>query len=148
MKKSLRWIGQSFGNWAALTSAKRNYLFGTAGMQQVHIPGMYADGGCDRYILWAMNKYRLGQDPKKFAHEAKPKKTIRGWVPSSLHKHISLQVLLDGDLQFKMASEFGLGGSNRVLGLSTCARSSFYTPSLYAFHIMPIISLLCRVIII
>ncbi|KAJ3566111.1 hypothetical protein NP233_g7201 [Leucocoprinus birnbaumii] len=31
-----------------------------------------------RYILWCMEKYRLGADPREFAHEAKPKKTIRG----------------------------------------------------------------------
>lgn len=35
-----------------------------------------------RYILWAMNRFRLGEDPAKYAHEAKPKKKIRGWGPS------------------------------------------------------------------
>lgn len=35
-----------------------------------------------RYILWAMQKYRLGEDPAEFAHEAKGKKKIRGWGPA------------------------------------------------------------------
>ncbi|KAF9783375.1 IGR protein motif-domain-containing protein [Thelephora terrestris] len=35
-----------------------------------------------RYILWAMQKYRLGSDPTEFAHAATPKKKIRGWGPS------------------------------------------------------------------
>jgi hypothetical protein len=29
--------------------------------------------------MWAMNKYRMGQDPATFAHEARPKKKIRGY---------------------------------------------------------------------
>ncbi|KAG9226055.1 hypothetical protein CCMSSC00406_0008717 [Pleurotus cornucopiae] len=35
-----------------------------------------------RYILWCMEKYRLGLPISQFAHEAKPKKTIRGWGPA------------------------------------------------------------------
>ncbi|KAF9454804.1 hypothetical protein P691DRAFT_804164 [Macrolepiota fuliginosa MF-IS2] len=35
-----------------------------------------------RYILWCMEKYRLGLDPREFAHEPKPKKTVRGYVVS------------------------------------------------------------------
>lgn len=35
-----------------------------------------------RYVLWAMQKYRLGSDPNEFAHPATPKKKIRGWGPS------------------------------------------------------------------
>ncbi|KAF7440983.1 Vacuolar fusion protein mon1 [Pleurotus ostreatus] len=35
-----------------------------------------------RYILWCMEKYRLGLPISRFAHEAKPKKTIRGWGPA------------------------------------------------------------------
>ncbi|KXN88163.1 hypothetical protein AN958_07622 [Leucoagaricus sp. SymC.cos] len=34
-----------------------------------------------RYILWCMEKYRFGYDPRSFAHEAKPKKKVRGWGP-------------------------------------------------------------------
>ncbi|KAK0553012.1 hypothetical protein OC846_002332 [Tilletia horrida] len=34
-----------------------------------------------RYILWALEKYRQGQDPAKFSIGVKPKKTIRGWGP-------------------------------------------------------------------
>ncbi|KAI0345874.1 hypothetical protein BDW22DRAFT_1353481 [Trametopsis cervina] len=34
-----------------------------------------------RYILWSMEKFRLGQDPDQFAHSSKPKKKIRGWGP-------------------------------------------------------------------
>ena len=33
-----------------------------------------------RYIMWCMEKYRQGLDPKEFAHEAQPKKKIRGYV--------------------------------------------------------------------
>ncbi|KAG5639207.1 hypothetical protein H0H81_005686 [Sphagnurus paluster] len=35
-----------------------------------------------RYILWCMEKYRSGLPIDSFAHEPKPKKTIRGWGPS------------------------------------------------------------------
>ncbi|EPQ54567.1 hypothetical protein GLOTRDRAFT_129917 [Gloeophyllum trabeum ATCC 11539] len=35
-----------------------------------------------RYILWSMEKYRLGWAIKDFAHEPKPKKKIRGRGPS------------------------------------------------------------------
>jgi hypothetical protein len=31
-----------------------------------------------RYILWSMEKFRLGEDPSDFAHAPKPKKKIRG----------------------------------------------------------------------
>ncbi|KAF8798814.1 hypothetical protein BYT27DRAFT_7202510 [Phlegmacium glaucopus] len=34
-----------------------------------------------RYILWCMEKYRLGYLIREFAHELPPKKTIRGWGP-------------------------------------------------------------------
>jgi hypothetical protein len=34
-----------------------------------------------RYILWCMTKYRQGVPIEEFAHELKPKKTIRGWGP-------------------------------------------------------------------
>ncbi|KAI0801946.1 hypothetical protein BC629DRAFT_1495592 [Irpex lacteus] len=34
-----------------------------------------------RYILWSMEKYRLGEDPADFAHPPKPRKKIRGWGP-------------------------------------------------------------------
>jgi len=35
-----------------------------------------------RYILWCLNKFRLGEDPSEFAHAERPKKKIRGWGPS------------------------------------------------------------------
>ncbi|ETW81587.1 hypothetical protein HETIRDRAFT_318188, partial [Heterobasidion irregulare TC 32-1] len=35
-----------------------------------------------RYILWAMEKYRLGKDPSEFAYEVSKKKKIRGWGPA------------------------------------------------------------------
>ncbi|KAJ6585162.1 hypothetical protein B0H19DRAFT_881407, partial [Mycena capillaripes] len=35
-----------------------------------------------RYILWCMEKYRSGLSVEEFAHDPKPKKTIRGWGPS------------------------------------------------------------------
>ncbi|TFK40670.1 IGR protein motif-domain-containing protein [Crucibulum laeve] len=34
-----------------------------------------------RYILWCMEKYRQGLAIKDFAHEPRPKKTVRGWGP-------------------------------------------------------------------
>ena len=37
----------------------------------------------DRYILWAMERYRQNDDPSEFAHEVKPKKKIRGCVSCS-----------------------------------------------------------------
>jgi len=35
-----------------------------------------------RYILWAMEKFRQGENPVQFAHELKPKKKIRGRGPA------------------------------------------------------------------
>ncbi|KAI0702260.1 hypothetical protein BC835DRAFT_102293 [Cytidiella melzeri] len=35
----------------------------------------------NRYILWSMEKFRLGEDPMVFAHSPKPKKKVRGWGP-------------------------------------------------------------------
>ncbi|KDN51422.1 hypothetical protein K437DRAFT_254834 [Tilletiaria anomala UBC 951] len=32
-----------------------------------------------RYLLWALERFRQGQDPKKFAYQPKPKKLVRGW---------------------------------------------------------------------
>ena len=31
-----------------------------------------------RYLLWSLEKFRAGEDPKNFAHDAKGKKKIRG----------------------------------------------------------------------
>ncbi|KAJ3919635.1 hypothetical protein F5877DRAFT_39902 [Lentinula edodes] len=35
-----------------------------------------------RYALWCMSKFRRGLAVEEFAHEPKPKKTVRGWGPS------------------------------------------------------------------
>ncbi|KAK7469380.1 hypothetical protein VKT23_003855 [Stygiomarasmius scandens] len=35
-----------------------------------------------RYALWCMEKFRRGIPIEEFAHEPKPKKTIRGWGPA------------------------------------------------------------------
>ncbi|KIK57185.1 hypothetical protein GYMLUDRAFT_763299 [Collybiopsis luxurians FD-317 M1] len=35
-----------------------------------------------RYTLWCMSKFRRGIPVEEFAHEMKPKKTVRGWGPS------------------------------------------------------------------
>ncbi|THH12552.1 hypothetical protein EW146_g7585 [Bondarzewia mesenterica] len=35
-----------------------------------------------RYVLWAMQKFRLGEDPLDFTHDPKKKKKIRGWGPA------------------------------------------------------------------
>ena len=40
---------------------------------------------CLRYILWSMQKYRLGQAPEEFAHPPKPKRKIRGYAPCIPH---------------------------------------------------------------
>lgn len=34
-----------------------------------------------RYLLWALEKFRQGLDPKDYAIEPKPKKKVRGWGP-------------------------------------------------------------------
>ena len=34
-----------------------------------------------RYLLWCLEKFRQGGDPRSFAKEEKPKKTVRGWGP-------------------------------------------------------------------
>ncbi|KAH8825211.1 hypothetical protein DL96DRAFT_1737708 [Flagelloscypha sp. PMI_526] len=34
-----------------------------------------------RYILWCMERFRLGHAVVDFAHKPKPPKTIRGWGP-------------------------------------------------------------------
>ncbi|KZT34486.1 hypothetical protein SISSUDRAFT_1052731 [Sistotremastrum suecicum HHB10207 ss-3] len=38
-----------------------------------------------RYILWAMEKYRTGEEPIQFAHPPKPPKKVRGWGPKVQH---------------------------------------------------------------
>ncbi|PVF98083.1 hypothetical protein CPB86DRAFT_774964 [Serendipita vermifera] len=35
-----------------------------------------------RYLLWCLEKFRQGKDPKAFAKEPPPKKTQRGWGPA------------------------------------------------------------------
>ncbi|KAI0269830.1 hypothetical protein BC834DRAFT_573219 [Gloeopeniophorella convolvens] len=35
-----------------------------------------------RYILWAMERYRQQNEPSEYAHEAKPRKKIRGHGPA------------------------------------------------------------------
>lgn len=34
-----------------------------------------------KYILWALEKFRQGQDPAKFAYDVKEPKKVRGWGP-------------------------------------------------------------------
>ncbi|KAF9507981.1 hypothetical protein BS47DRAFT_1332989 [Hydnum rufescens UP504] len=34
-----------------------------------------------RYVMWAMEKYRFGAEPRDFAHEIAPKKKYRGRGP-------------------------------------------------------------------
>lgn len=34
-----------------------------------------------RYLLWCLEKFRQGGDPKEYASEERPKKTERGWGP-------------------------------------------------------------------
>jgi hypothetical protein len=75
-----------------------------------------------RYILWAMNKYRLGLAPKDFKHEPKPKKKVRGCVYTKCHalNYIELTIVIlasDGALQYKMGSAFAREGSNRLANM-------------------------------
>ncbi|WFD37476.1 uncharacterized protein MJAP1_000420 [Malassezia japonica] len=34
-----------------------------------------------KYILWSLEKFRQGEDPKEFAYDIKKKKKVRGWGP-------------------------------------------------------------------
>ena len=34
-----------------------------------------------KYLLWALEKYRQGGDPRAFAYDVKKKKKVRGWGP-------------------------------------------------------------------
>lgn len=34
-----------------------------------------------KYILWSLEKFRQGEDPKEFAYDTKKKKKVRGWGP-------------------------------------------------------------------
>ena len=45
--------------------------------------GLMSDS-LDRYILWAMEHYRQGDYPSDYAHETKPRKTVRGCASSPL----------------------------------------------------------------
>lgn len=53
-----------------------------------HVPQIIRSmsDGLHRYILWSMERYRQMDDPSGYAHEAKPKKKIRGCVFSSLYQ--------------------------------------------------------------
>jgi hypothetical protein len=59
-----------------------------------------------RYVLWAMQKYRLGSDPTEFAHGATPKKKIRGYVPAqySILRLVTHAGVTGGDLRCKMGN--------------------------------------------
>ena len=49
----------------------RRYVFVAGGSTRMMLKGI-------RYILWCMEKYRSGIPIQEFAHEPKPKKTVRG----------------------------------------------------------------------
>ena len=43
-----------------------------------------------RYLLWSMERFRQGEDPSEFAHEAKPEKKIRGYVDTLISHNMRL----------------------------------------------------------
>ncbi|KAF8195483.1 hypothetical protein BJ912DRAFT_847285 [Pholiota molesta] len=58
-----------------------------------------------RYILWCMEKYRLGFPINEFAHEPPPKKTIRGWGPKVQNgKRIRSRRIKDKTRKAKLAN--------------------------------------------
>ncbi|KAF8967061.1 hypothetical protein BDZ97DRAFT_1804971 [Flammula alnicola] len=58
-----------------------------------------------RYILWCMEKFRLGFPVREFAHEPPPKKTIRGWGPKVQNgKRIRSRRIKDKTKKFKVAN--------------------------------------------
>jgi hypothetical protein len=66
-----------------------------------------------RYILWAMNKYRLGQMPETFAHEAPAKKTVRGCVRSGVLRTACTDLCAaDGARRCRTGSGSGRAGSS------------------------------------
>ncbi|WFD42318.1 hypothetical protein MPSI1_000960 [Malassezia psittaci] len=46
-----------------------------------------------KYLLWALEKYREGGDPHKFAYDTKKKKEVRGWGPR-VQKNIRVRGML------------------------------------------------------
>ncbi|WFC98236.1 Vacuolar fusion protein mon1 [Malassezia yamatoensis] len=46
-----------------------------------------------KYLLWALDKYREGGDPYKFAYDTKKKKVVRGWGPR-VQKNIRVRGML------------------------------------------------------
>ncbi|CAG7854445.1 SubName: Full=Uncharacterized protein {ECO:0000313/EMBL:CCA75888.1} [Serendipita indica DSM 11827] len=44
-----------------------------------------------RYLLWCLEKFRQGEDPKVYAREPQPKKTQRGWGPPIRKKTVPIK---------------------------------------------------------
>ncbi|TEB39715.1 hypothetical protein FA13DRAFT_19410 [Coprinellus micaceus] len=58
-----------------------------------------------RYILWCMEKFRQGLNPKEFAHDPRPKKIVRGWGPKVQNgKRIRSKRIKDKTKKFKQTS--------------------------------------------
>lgn len=73
--------------------------------------------GLLRYILWAMEKYRLGKDPSEFAYEVSKKKKIRGCVCLLVLVGYSefLTSRIGGDRPYRMEKGYArVGTSNTV----------------------------------
>lgn len=79
--------GQDMRKAGLAVKDRRHVLFA---LSRVSFRQVMDDSFC-RYILWCMEKYRLGLDPRKFAHEPKPKKTVRGCVVSVSTSQSSIQ---------------------------------------------------------
>lgn len=85
--------------------------------------------GCYRYILWAMEKFRQGYDPKDFAYPPKPKKKIRGYDP---FPYVARQILkhsyrIDGAQRCNLANVSGQGESNNRQRVILHAYASWVT---------------------
>ncbi|KAJ3928387.1 MAG: IGR protein motif-domain-containing protein [Lentinula lateritia] len=75
----LKSIGRSMDT--KLTSAPESWddFWRTSGLDMRKVGLSVRDR---RYALWCMSKFRRGLAVEEFAHEPKPKKTVRGWGPS------------------------------------------------------------------
>lgn len=77
-----------------------------------------------------MERYRRQEEPSDYAHEAKPKKKIRGCVGSSLRVRRVTQVhtLVDMGPPFSLASVSGLGDASELVERLLICRLSTFMP--------------------
>ena len=99
----------------AMTSKKLVCPFRTEGvLPRIWVVKLTHDGVL-RYILWAMEKYRLGKDPSEFAYEVSKKKKTRGCVCLLVGHGESLTSCTGGDRPYRMEKGYvRVGTSNMV----------------------------------